>query len=236
MLTFETDQIQGAQNIVAKLAVRSEDLVSYRADRMTDVRQFVVQGLPFQTVQHRVSTMDAHPASSTEAAMIVLVTGQLIVRASVESILAAASGTDRSGDRFRFASQRKRRRETRRTRSRSRRRSTSDPRADPTTSTTTSSASCTARCAACLRGKWSRDAGRTQLRRVWFSWKGGPGVFVYFSNVIPVVLVCTVRDELGRLAARDVVGKGFERTRRAHAATLNWLSTAPAATLSLAVC
>lgn len=37
------------------------------------------QSLPFTTVQHRVSTMDAQPASSTEASMVVLVTGQLIV-------------------------------------------------------------------------------------------------------------------------------------------------------------
>ncbi|ORY61947.1 nuclear transport factor 2 [Leucosporidium creatinivorum] len=55
MLTFEQDQIQGAEAIVGKLA-----------------------GLPFQKIQHRVSTMDAQPASATEAAMVVLVTGQLL--------------------------------------------------------------------------------------------------------------------------------------------------------------
>ncbi|KAK4053830.1 Nuclear transport factor 2 [Microbotryomycetes sp. JL201] len=55
MLTFESDQIQGTANIVAKLT-----------------------GLPFQQVQHRVSTVDAQPSSQTEASLVVLVTGQLL--------------------------------------------------------------------------------------------------------------------------------------------------------------
>ena len=57
MLSFESQQILGGKAILEKLV-----------------------GLPFQTVQHRVSTLDAHPASSTDASIIVLVTGQLIVR------------------------------------------------------------------------------------------------------------------------------------------------------------
>lgn len=56
MLSFEAQQILGGKAILEKLV-----------------------GLPFQTVQHRVSTLDAHPASSTDASIIVLVTGQLIV-------------------------------------------------------------------------------------------------------------------------------------------------------------
>ncbi|CEQ39804.1 SPOSA6832_01377, partial [Sporobolomyces salmonicolor] len=55
MLTFESQQIQGSAAIVEKLV-----------------------GLPFSTVQHRVSTMDAQPAATDKASMIVLVTGQLI--------------------------------------------------------------------------------------------------------------------------------------------------------------
>lgn len=56
MLTFESTQSAGTTNIVNKL----------------------VQ-LPFQSVKHRVTTLDAQPASTTQAAIIVLVTGQLIV-------------------------------------------------------------------------------------------------------------------------------------------------------------
>ncbi|KDE06949.1 nuclear transport factor 2 [Microbotryum lychnidis-dioicae p1A1 Lamole] len=55
MLSFEGQPTSGATAIVEKLV-----------------------GLPFQTVQHRITTMDAQPASQTEASMIVLVTGQLI--------------------------------------------------------------------------------------------------------------------------------------------------------------
>ncbi|EIW69096.1 nuclear transport factor 2 [Tremella mesenterica] len=38
-----------------------------------------LQELPFTAVQHRVLTLDAQPASSTEPAILVLVTGQLLV-------------------------------------------------------------------------------------------------------------------------------------------------------------
>jgi hypothetical protein len=37
------------------------------------------QGLPFAKVVHKVLTLDAQPASSTIAAIMVLVTGQLLV-------------------------------------------------------------------------------------------------------------------------------------------------------------
>jgi hypothetical protein len=37
------------------------------------------QSLPFEKVQHRVLTLDAQPASASVAAILVLVTGQLLV-------------------------------------------------------------------------------------------------------------------------------------------------------------
>lgn len=37
------------------------------------------QTLPFQQVQHKVLTLDAQPASASIAAILVLVTGQLLV-------------------------------------------------------------------------------------------------------------------------------------------------------------
>lgn len=56
MLSFEAQQFQGAASIVEKLA-----------------------GLPFTTIKHQISTMDAQPAATDKASMIVLVTGQLLV-------------------------------------------------------------------------------------------------------------------------------------------------------------
>ncbi|KAK3945583.1 hypothetical protein QBC46DRAFT_371103 [Diplogelasinospora grovesii] len=53
MLTFESDQVLGVENIVAKLV-----------------------GLPFQTVKHAVSTCDVQPNNNNGA--LILVTGQLI--------------------------------------------------------------------------------------------------------------------------------------------------------------
>ncbi|BGP37739.1 Nuclear transport factor 2 [Rhodotorula kratochvilovae] len=55
MLSFEAQQFQGTNAIIEKLA-----------------------SLPFTTIQHRVTTMDAQPAALDKASMIVLVTGQLI--------------------------------------------------------------------------------------------------------------------------------------------------------------
>jgi hypothetical protein len=56
MLTFETSQVQGAKNIVEKLV-----------------------SLPFQKVGHRITTLDAQPASPTGGDIIVMVTGELLV-------------------------------------------------------------------------------------------------------------------------------------------------------------
>jgi hypothetical protein len=61
MLTFESEQFQGATGIIDKL-----------------------KALPFQKVQHKVSTLDAQPSSPSQASIIVLVTGQLIVDECVE--------------------------------------------------------------------------------------------------------------------------------------------------------
>ncbi|CDO52884.1 hypothetical protein DV451_000662 [Geotrichum candidum] len=56
MLTFETSQVQGAKSIVEKLV-----------------------SLPFQKVGHRITTLDAQPASPTGGDIIVMVTGELLV-------------------------------------------------------------------------------------------------------------------------------------------------------------
>ncbi|GAA6056324.1 hypothetical protein JCM3770_000670 [Rhodotorula araucariae] len=55
MLSFEAQQFQGTAAIIEKLT-----------------------SLPFTSIQHRVTTMDAQPAALDKASMIVLVTGQLI--------------------------------------------------------------------------------------------------------------------------------------------------------------
>lgn len=55
MLTFESSQMQGARNIIEKLV-----------------------SLPFQKVQHRISTLDAQPASEN-GDVLVMVTGELLI-------------------------------------------------------------------------------------------------------------------------------------------------------------
>ncbi|KAG4406750.1 hypothetical protein JTP64_004134 [Candida tropicalis] len=55
MLTFETSQLQGARDIVEKLT-----------------------SLPFQKVAHRISTLDAQPASPN-GDILVMVTGELLI-------------------------------------------------------------------------------------------------------------------------------------------------------------
>uniref|UniRef100_A0A060T529 Nuclear transport factor 2 n=1 Tax=Blastobotrys adeninivorans TaxID=409370 RepID=A0A060T529_BLAAD len=55
MLTFETSQVQGAKDIIEKLT-----------------------SLPFQKVAHRISTLDAQPASPN-GDVIVMVTGVLLI-------------------------------------------------------------------------------------------------------------------------------------------------------------
>ena len=64
MLSFEAQQFQGAASIVEKLA-----------------------GLPFASIKHQVSTMDAQPAATDKASMIVLVTGQLLVSRPLTTVL-----------------------------------------------------------------------------------------------------------------------------------------------------
>lgn len=56
MLTFEGQQFQGSQRIVEKL-----------------------QALPFQRVQHRVTTIDAQPSNPQSGPLLVTVTGCLLV-------------------------------------------------------------------------------------------------------------------------------------------------------------
>ncbi len=58
MLTFESSQIQGTAAIVAKLTE-----------------------LPFKKVAHRISTLDAQPSSQDSGGVLVMVTGELLVRA-----------------------------------------------------------------------------------------------------------------------------------------------------------
>jgi hypothetical protein len=56
MLTFETSQVQGAKDIIEKLT-----------------------SLPFQKVAHRITTLDAQPASPSSGDVIVMVTGDLLI-------------------------------------------------------------------------------------------------------------------------------------------------------------
>jgi hypothetical protein len=56
MLTFETSQVQGQKAIIEKLT-----------------------SLPFRKVAHRISTLDAQPASPNQGDVIVMVTGDLLI-------------------------------------------------------------------------------------------------------------------------------------------------------------
>lgn len=56
MLTFEGQQFQGGDGIVAKLS-----------------------GLPFQKVAHRVVSVDVQPSSPTANSILIFVTGQLLI-------------------------------------------------------------------------------------------------------------------------------------------------------------
>ncbi|KAK9700526.1 Nuclear transport factor 2 [Basidiobolus ranarum] len=56
MLTFEGQPFQGVKNIVEKLT-----------------------SLPFQRVQHRVSTLDAQPSHPQQGSIVISVTGQLLI-------------------------------------------------------------------------------------------------------------------------------------------------------------
>ncbi len=56
MLTFENTQFQGQNAIIEKLT-----------------------SLPFQRVQHRITTVDAQPANPQVGSILVMITGQLLV-------------------------------------------------------------------------------------------------------------------------------------------------------------
>ncbi|KAJ9099594.1 hypothetical protein QFC20_005660 [Naganishia adeliensis] len=62
MMTWEGTQLMGTQAIIEK-----------------------INSLPFESVQHRVSMIDAQPSSATVASLIVLVTGHLVVDGNVDA-------------------------------------------------------------------------------------------------------------------------------------------------------
>lgn len=69
MLTFEGTQTLGTAAIVEKLV-----------------------NLPFQNVQHKVTTKDAQPSSGTVASLLVNVTGLLVVRRSASALYPSKIG------------------------------------------------------------------------------------------------------------------------------------------------
>jgi hypothetical protein len=76
MLTFEGTQIQGVNGIIEKLTASTHVSTLIKSD--TDLPP-VLQSLPFQKVQHKVTTRDAQPSSPGLASLIVSVTGLLVV-------------------------------------------------------------------------------------------------------------------------------------------------------------
>jgi hypothetical protein len=100
MLTFEGEQFQGVQNVMAKIVV-------------LPVTAALTQGLAFQKVAHKISTLDTQP--TTGGAAIVMVTGELLVRkraaADIDRGTRASSAlqssiSSRTGRRLIFCSQR----------------------------------------------------------------------------------------------------------------------------------
>ena len=99
MLTFEQEQFQGTNGIIEKLKVgpaasrtsMGQALLIARADATmmrlartaslpsTRCDAIATQALPFQKVEHKISTLDAQPSSPSQASILVLVTGQLVV-------------------------------------------------------------------------------------------------------------------------------------------------------------
>lgn len=76
MLTWEGTPILGAAAISEKLVVsRLPFLLFCRRYDLTAVPQ----SLPFEKVQHKVTTLDAQPSQPNVASMIVSVTGLLMV-------------------------------------------------------------------------------------------------------------------------------------------------------------
>jgi hypothetical protein len=76
MLSWEGTPIQGANSIVEKITVRPAIPLQKRSHTDFTVRS---QNLPFQSVVHKVTTLDAQPSSSALASLIVSVTGLLVV-------------------------------------------------------------------------------------------------------------------------------------------------------------
>ena len=78
MLTFEGTPIQGVSAIIEKLTVNP--FTSATCSRLSIFFScFATQSLPFQKVQHKVTTRDAQPSSNNVASLIVSVTGLLLV-------------------------------------------------------------------------------------------------------------------------------------------------------------
>jgi hypothetical protein len=77
MLSWEGSPIQGAPAITEKLTVRDW---SFTHEFKLELISNNIQSLPFAKVQHKVSTMDAQPSSTSIASLLVSVTGLLVVR------------------------------------------------------------------------------------------------------------------------------------------------------------
>jgi hypothetical protein len=75
MLSWEGQAFQGGSTIIEKLTVRIHIFLKIVSNGIHSV----VQSLPFQKVQHKVTTQDAQPVPPI-GNIIVLVTGLLLVR------------------------------------------------------------------------------------------------------------------------------------------------------------
>lgn len=68
--------MQGTAAIMEKLQVRPQ----FCRNQVSTCKKLTpIKGLPFSNIVHKVLTLDAQPASSSIAAIMVLVTGQLLV-------------------------------------------------------------------------------------------------------------------------------------------------------------
>ncbi len=75
MLSWEGSPLLGAANITEKLTVSFFCLALLPGNSLK-----FPQSLPFEKVQHKVTTLDAQPSSPSVASLIVSVTGLLVVR------------------------------------------------------------------------------------------------------------------------------------------------------------
>lgn len=76
MLTFESEQFQGSSGIIEKLKVSFALFFHVCQVFIAEKLALSTQNLPFQKVQHKITTLDAQPSSPTQASLMVLVTGQ----------------------------------------------------------------------------------------------------------------------------------------------------------------